>query len=123
VSAVPTCDSQNALLKEVGILAKLTHPNLVRFCGVCLDPQLVVMDYCRNGSMFHMLEGARSAIMQGRPNKVRTAHSYVSAYWALFLLEYAAYFLWRLHIPTGTAIMQGRPSKVWTASSAVEAIR
>jgi serine/threonine protein kinase len=71
---VPTCDSQNALLKEVGILAKLSlHPNLVRFCGVCLDPPLVVMDYCRNGSMFHMLEGARSAIMQGRPSKVWAA--------------------------------------------------
>lgn len=61
---------QNALLKEVGILAKLTHPNLVRFCGVCLDPPLVVMEFYRNGSMFKMLECARAAVQQGRSNKV-----------------------------------------------------
>lgn len=54
----------------MGILAKLTHPNLVRFCGVCLDPPLVVMEYYRNGSMFKMLECARAAVSQGRTNKV-----------------------------------------------------
>jgi hypothetical protein len=62
---------QNALLGEVGILAKLTHPNLVRFCGVCLDPPLVVTEYFRNGSMFKMLECARAAVQQGRADKVR----------------------------------------------------
>jgi hypothetical protein len=69
----PLTRTQNALLKEVGILAKLTHPNLVRFCGVCLDPPLVVMEYYRNGSMFKMLECARAAVQQGRTNKVREA--------------------------------------------------
>lgn len=64
------CPVQNALLKEVGLLAKLTHPNLVRFCGVCLDPPLVVMEYYRNGSVYKMLEGARAAVQQGRTNKV-----------------------------------------------------
>lgn len=64
--------TQNALLKEVGLLAKLTHPNLVRFCGVCLDPPLVVMEYYKNGSVYKMLECARAAVQQGRTNKVRT---------------------------------------------------
>lgn len=36
---------QNALHKEVVLLTSLNHPNLVRFCGVCLDPPLVVMEY------------------------------------------------------------------------------
>lgn len=34
-------------MKEVGLLISLNHPNLVRFCGVCLDPPLVVMEYYR----------------------------------------------------------------------------
>lgn len=64
------CAVQNALLKEVGLLAKLTHPNLVRFFGVCLDPPLVVMEYYRNGSVFKMLQEAQAAVQQGRANKV-----------------------------------------------------
>ena len=67
--------AQNALLKEVGLLAKLTHPNLVRFCGVCLDPPLVVMEYYKNGSVYKMLECARAAVQQNRTNKVRHAAS------------------------------------------------
>ncbi|WIA08465.1 hypothetical protein OEZ85_007902 [Tetradesmus obliquus] len=49
----------NALRKEVALLTSLKHPNLVRFCGVCLDPPLVVMEYYRHGSLFSMLDQAR----------------------------------------------------------------
>lgn len=71
VSSSP--DWQNALLKEVGLLGKLMHPNLVRFCGVCLDPPLVVMEYYRFGSVYKMLESARAAVAQGRSNRVSCA--------------------------------------------------
>jgi hypothetical protein len=37
------------LRKEVALLTSLNHPNLVRFCGVCLDPPLVVMEFYRWG--------------------------------------------------------------------------
>jgi serine/threonine protein kinase len=40
--------TQEALQKEVGMLTSLNHPNLVRFCGVCLDPPLLVMEYYRS---------------------------------------------------------------------------
>jgi serine/threonine protein kinase len=50
---------QDALRKEVALLTSLNHPNLVRFCGVCLDPPLVVMEYYRHGNVYSMLEKAR----------------------------------------------------------------
>lgn len=50
---------QDALRKEVSLLTSLNHPNLVRFCGVCLDPPLVVMEFYRHGNVFSMLEKAR----------------------------------------------------------------
>lgn len=34
---------QAALAKEVYMLTRLNHPNLVRFCAVCLERPLVVM--------------------------------------------------------------------------------
>jgi hypothetical protein len=43
----------------VALLTSLNHPNLVRFCGVCLDPPLVVMEYYRHGNVYSMLEKAR----------------------------------------------------------------
>ena len=61
--------AQNALLKEVGLLAKLTHPNLVRFCGVCVDPPMVIMQY-HNGSLYKMLDGVRAPVLEGTTNKV-----------------------------------------------------
>jgi serine/threonine protein kinase len=47
LSAVVVACLQEALQKEVGMLTSLNHPNLVRFCGVCLDPPLLVMEYYR----------------------------------------------------------------------------
>jgi hypothetical protein len=36
---------QAALAKEVHWLTSLNHPNLVRFCAVCLERPLVVMEF------------------------------------------------------------------------------
>jgi serine/threonine protein kinase len=57
---------QEALQKEVGMLTSLNHPNLVRFCGVCLDPPLLVMEYYRHGSVFGMLDRARRQLAKCR---------------------------------------------------------
>jgi hypothetical protein len=48
------------------MLTSLNHPNLVRFCGVCLDPPLLVMEYYRHGSVYSMLERARRQLVKCR---------------------------------------------------------
>jgi serine/threonine protein kinase len=48
------------------MLTSLNHPNLVRFCGVCLDPPLLVMEYYRHGSVFGMLDRARRQLAKSR---------------------------------------------------------
>lgn len=47
-----------ALAKEVHWLTSLNHPNLVRFCAVCLERPLVVMEFYKHGSVFAMLQKA-----------------------------------------------------------------
>jgi hypothetical protein len=37
--------SQDSLLEHVASLASLSHPNLVRICGVVIDPPLVVTEF------------------------------------------------------------------------------
>lgn len=58
-------------------MAKFTHPSLVRFCGVCLDPPLLVMEYYRNRDLYSMLGSAHLELVQAdveqhRTNKVRS---------------------------------------------------
>jgi hypothetical protein len=38
------------------------HPNVVRFCGVCLRPPLVVTEYYSYGSLYQMLQRARKQL-------------------------------------------------------------
>eukprot|EP00878_Enallax_costatus_P003652 GHUV01003866.1.p1 GENE.GHUV01003866.1~~GHUV01003866.1.p1 ORF type:complete len:1163 (+),score=390.16 GHUV01003866.1:185-3673(+) len=61
--------ARNALRKEVALLMCFNHPNLVRFCGVCLDPPLVVMEFYKHGNVFQMIEKARRQWVnnQGKP--------------------------------------------------------
>lgn len=56
---------QAALLKQAGILATLAHSNLVRFLGVCLEPPMLVTETYKQGSLFKLLECARTALMLG----------------------------------------------------------
>eukprot|EP00878_Enallax_costatus_P013757 GHUV01014388.1.p1 GENE.GHUV01014388.1~~GHUV01014388.1.p1 ORF type:complete len:500 (+),score=85.50 GHUV01014388.1:1551-3050(+) len=51
--------ARECLRNEAALLMCFNHPNLVRFCGVCLDPPLVVMEYYSHGNLFNMVEKAR----------------------------------------------------------------
>jgi serine/threonine protein kinase len=43
-------------MREVAVLMKLRHPNLVLFMGACVDHQLaIVMEYCRGDNLFKLL--------------------------------------------------------------------
>jgi serine/threonine protein kinase len=62
---------QEALRREVALLTSLNHPNLVRFCGVCLDPPLLIMEYYRHGNVYSLLQKARR---QWRNLSAKTRH-------------------------------------------------
>jgi serine/threonine protein kinase len=48
-----------ALMDEVFLLGSLTHPSISRFCALCLDPPLIVMQYYSHGSMYDLLKRGR----------------------------------------------------------------
>jgi serine/threonine protein kinase len=50
---------QDELQRKAALLSTIKHRNIVRFCGVALDPPLLVMEYYRHGSVHSMLEKAR----------------------------------------------------------------
>ena len=47
------------LMNEVYLLGSLSHPNIMRFCAVCLDPPMIVTQYYSQGSLFDLLKRAR----------------------------------------------------------------
>lgn len=47
------------LMNEVFMLGSLSHPNIMRFCAVCLDPPMIVTQYYQHGSLFQLLKKAR----------------------------------------------------------------
>jgi hypothetical protein len=49
---------QDSLLEHVAALADLSHPNLVRICGVVIDPPLVVTEFHKH-SLDSVLQQAR----------------------------------------------------------------
>ena len=50
------------LQKEASMMAAMRHPNVVMYLGVCVDPPLVVTEYCARGSLTDVLKrGAASA--------------------------------------------------------------
>ena len=44
------------LEKEVGIMARLRHPNIVLLLGVVRSPPAIVEEYCARGSLFSVLQ-------------------------------------------------------------------
>jgi serine/threonine protein kinase len=61
---------QLSLMKEVRMMTALNHPNIVRFCGVCLNPQFIVTEYYHRGSLFIILQKARKQLERGINDKV-----------------------------------------------------
>jgi serine/threonine protein kinase len=52
--------SRTDLVRELVIMAKTSHPSLVRLLGVCQQPGSmdVVLELCRGGTLFHLLHVA-----------------------------------------------------------------
>lgn len=48
------------LQKEASLMAKLRHPNIVQFLGICLSPPCLVTEYCSKGSLTKLLFEART---------------------------------------------------------------
>lgn len=49
------------LMDEVWVLGSLSHPSITRFCALCLDPPMIVMQYYPHGSLFDLLKRGRRA--------------------------------------------------------------
>eukprot|EP00879_Flechtneria_rotunda_P032704 GHRR01035978.1.p1 GENE.GHRR01035978.1~~GHRR01035978.1.p1 ORF type:complete len:106 (-),score=25.61 GHRR01035978.1:68-385(-) len=47
------------MMGEVFLLGSLTHPSVSRFCALCLDPPMIVMQYYAHGSLYELLKKAR----------------------------------------------------------------
>ena len=56
------------LMDEVFLLGSLTHPCISRFCALCLDPPMIVMQYYPHGSLYELLKrgkkGDRRALQE-----------------------------------------------------------
>jgi serine/threonine protein kinase len=52
-----TSRSRTDLVRELVIMAKTSHPNLVRLLGVCKQPGSLdtVLEFCGGGTLFHLL--------------------------------------------------------------------
>ena len=42
-------------MPQVHLLGAFSHPNIMRFMAVCLDPPMIVMQYYPHGSLFDLL--------------------------------------------------------------------
>lgn len=42
-------------------MAAMRHPNIVLFMGLCLEPPLMVTEFCARGSLYDVLVRARSS--------------------------------------------------------------
>lgn len=46
------------LRDEAELMGKLRHPNIVNLVGVCTSPPCIATEYCRRGSLYHVLRDA-----------------------------------------------------------------
>lgn len=46
--------------QEVSALSQLRHPNVVAFMGITLDPPCMMMEFCHQGSLWHVMRRARN---------------------------------------------------------------
>ena len=45
---------------EADLLASIRHPHIVGFIGMCMEPPCVVIEHCSRGSLYKLLERAKS---------------------------------------------------------------
>ena len=61
-------------LVQVTMLGSLSHPNIMRFMAISLDPPMIVMQYYSYGSLFSLLQ-VRMGRVQGQAHIYSGAHS------------------------------------------------
>ncbi|KAI3432561.1 hypothetical protein D9Q98_004110 [Chlorella vulgaris] len=47
--------TMSELQKESGVMARMRHPNIVSFMGLCALPPCILTEYCSRGSLFELL--------------------------------------------------------------------
>ncbi|EKX46232.1 hypothetical protein GUITHDRAFT_70717, partial [Guillardia theta CCMP2712] len=58
--------STKEFLKELRLLADLSHSKIVRFLGVCASPPCIVLDFYSHGSLDNVLHVQKAAITYGQ---------------------------------------------------------
>ena len=50
------CENKEFILREIDIMSKLHHPNIVQFLGYINDPFIIVMEYIPNGNLLERIK-------------------------------------------------------------------
>jgi len=62
----------SAFVRELGVMSRQQHPNLVRLLGFCHDEGAfdMVLEFCRGGSLFHLLHTSEVDVVPTQQLKV-----------------------------------------------------
>ncbi|KAL4434012.1 hypothetical protein ABPG75_000453 [Micractinium tetrahymenae] len=60
VLALPA-STMRQLQEEAAVMAKMRHPNLVNFMGLCMVPPCILTEFCAKGSLYAVLQRARQS--------------------------------------------------------------
>ncbi|KAL4857927.1 Serine/threonine-protein kinase CTR1 [Chlorella vulgaris] len=53
--------TMSELQRESGVMARMRHPNIVSFMGLCALPPCILTEYCSRGSLFELLRNPAAA--------------------------------------------------------------
>ncbi|XP_038655514.1 mitogen-activated protein kinase kinase kinase 7 isoform X2 [Scyliorhinus canicula] len=58
IKQIESESERKAFIVELRQLSRVTHPNIVKLYGACLNPVCLVMEYAEGGSLYNVLHGA-----------------------------------------------------------------
>lgn len=59
-SSKEATEAIRTLEREVGLMVGMRHPNVILFMGLCPEPPCVVTEYCSRGSLYDVLQAAKT---------------------------------------------------------------